>query len=141
MGCKAKELFPFRGGMASAYAISKAYGLQHRAHLVQRRLRMGMPAEEAVKVHREGPRSEIQGGIMPWEIEAKRSQIQIGDKIRLKVDAASGGKESTVHKWETCRVVGVYRHLVVLVRPCGLRVSRTYVDLYKEMRPLWQETQ
>ena len=63
------------------------------------------------------------------------------EATRLKVDAASGGKESTVHKWETCRVVGVYRHLVVLVRPCGLRVSRTYVDLYKEMRPLWQETQ
>jgi hypothetical protein len=36
MGCKAKELFPFRGGLASAYAISKAYGLQHRTHLVQK---------------------------------------------------------------------------------------------------------
>lgn len=132
MGCKAKELFPFRGGLASAYAISKAYGLQHRTHLVQKRLRMGMPAEEAVRVHRDGPRSDVQGGIMPWEIEEQRNQIQIGDKIRLMVDAASGGEESTIHRRETCRVVGVYRCLVVLVRPCGLRVSRTYVDLIME---------
>lgn len=132
MGCKAKELFPFRGGWASAYAISKAYGVLHRTHLVQKRLRMGMPAEEAVKIRRDGPRSEIQGGIMPWEIDEMREQIHISDKIRIMVDAASGGEESTIHRRETCRVVGVYRRLVVLVRPCGLRVSRTYVDLIME---------
>lgn len=132
MGCKAKELFPFRGGLASAYAISKAYGILHRTHLVQKRLRMGMPAEEAVKVRRDGPRSEIQGGIMPWEIDEMREQIHVGDRIQLMVDAAPGGEASTVHRREDCQVVGVYKHLAVLVRPCGLRVSRTYVDLIME---------
>ena len=129
MGCKAKELFPFRGGLASAYAISKAYGLQHRTHLVQKRLGMGMPAEEAVRVHRDGPRSEIQGGIMPWEIEEQRGWIQVGQKICITVEAASMGDESVVRRKEYCRVVGKYQYLVVMERPCGLWVSRTYIEL------------
>ena len=129
MGCKAKELFPFRGGLASAYAISKAYGLQHRTHLVQKRLRMGIPAEEAVKVHRDGPRSVIQGGIMPWEIDEMRGRIQVRQKICVTVEAALIGDESMVRRKEYCRVVGKYQNLVVMERPCGLRVSRTYIEL------------
>lgn len=133
MGCKAKELFPFRGGLASAYAISKAYGLQHRAHLVQKRLRMGIPAEEAVKVHRDGPRSDVQGGIMPWEIDEMRRRIYVGQKLRLMVQIYEyDGLGFDRKRYETCRVVGVYKHLVVLARPCGLRTSRTYVDLIME---------
>lgn len=41
-------------------------------------------------------------------------------------------EEKQEAKWEDCQVVGVYKHLAVLVRPCGLRVSRTYVDLIME---------
>lgn len=141
MGCKAKELFPFRGGLASAYAISKAYGLQHRTHLVQKRLRMGMPAEEAVKVHRDGPRSDVQGGIMPWEIVEMRDRIQVGQKILMVVEAASMGRESSVRRKENCIVLKKCGHFVILRRPCGLRISRTYPELFSEMRLLWREIQ
>ena len=129
MGCKAKELYPFRGGWASAYAISKAYGLQHRTHLVQKRLRMGIPAEEAVQVRRDQPKKVLEGGITPCQVERLREEILLGQTLRVPVLAASMGRESTVERVETCRVVEKHSHFVILKRPCGLRISRTYVDL------------
>lgn len=133
MAPKPKELFPFRGGMASAYAIAKAYGVQHRTHQVQKRLRRGMPAEEAVQIKQRGSKSEVQGGIALWEIDEMRRRIYVGQRLRLMVRMFEcDGLGFDRRQYETCRVVGVYRHLVVLVRSCGLRISRTYVDLIME---------
>ncbi|WP_434310181.1 hypothetical protein [Hominifimenecus sp. rT4P-3] len=133
MAPKPKELYPFRGSMVSGYAIAKAYGLQNVAYQVQKRLRQGMTAEEAVQIKQRGPKSEIQGGIALWEIDEMRRRIYVGQKLRLMVQIYEyDGLGFDRKRYETCRVVGVYRHLVVLARPRGLKTSRTYVDLIME---------
>lgn len=133
MAPKPKELYPFRGEMVSGYAIAKAYGLQNVAYQVQKRLRQGMPAEEAVQIKQRGPKSEIQGGIALWEIDEMRRRIYVGQKLRLMVQIYEyDGLGFDRKRYETCRVVGVYKHLVVLTRTCGLKTSRTYVDLIME---------
>ena len=133
MAPKPKESFPFRGGMASAYAIAKAYGVEHRTRRVQERLRQGMSVEEAVQIKRRGTQGEVRGGIALWEIDEMRRRIYVGQKLRLMVQIYEyDGLGFDRKRYETCRVVGVYKHLIVLVRPCGLKTSRTYVDLIME---------
>ena len=135
MGRKADNLFPFRGKMLSAYQIAKAYGIVGSAHLLRTRMLEGMTPEEAVasiQARRTGPRSDVIGGILPWEIDRLRRQIKPGDKLRVTVIYADALSIADLTRKETCRVTGVYPHLVTLRRPCGLGVSRTYVELIQD---------
>lgn len=94
-----------------------------------------MTPEEAVasiQARRTGPRSDVIGGILPWEIDRLRRQIKPGDQLRVTVIYADALSIADLTRKETCRVTGVYPHLVTLRRPCGLITSKTYIDLLLE---------
>lgn len=135
MGRKASNLFPFRGKMLSAYQIAKAYGIVGSAHLLRTRMLEGMTPEEAVasiQARRTGPRSDVIGGILRWEVDQLRSRIHVGDELDVLVYYATLGNDTTAVRVETCVVTGVYPHLVTLRRRCGLTTSKTYIDLLVE---------
>lgn len=130
---KARLLFPFRGQMVSAYQIAKVYGRQGDYWMIRRRLMDGMSAEEAVKTA-QGAKKEAAPsfGIQPWEINRLRTHLKPGDKLRVRVHYATFGQDKESIRVETCRVTGVYPHLVTLRRPCGLWTSKTYMDLIQD---------
>lgn len=133
MGCKADELFPFQGRMVSAIYIADYYGCRNSAQVVRQRLRKGATPEEAARglgKHLKQP--DASGGIQPWEINRLRKRIRPGDKLRVTVIYADALSIADLTRKETCRVTGVYPHLVTLRRPCGLMVSRTYVELIQD---------
>ena len=133
MGRRADELFPFQGRMVSAIYIADYYGCRNSAQVVRQRLRAGATPEEAARglgKHLKQP--DASGGIQPWEISRLRNRIKPGDKLRVTVAAATYSNARFDYRKETCRVTGVYPHLVTLRRPCGLGVSRTYVELIQD---------
>lgn len=131
---KAKELFPFRGEMVSAGDIAAAYGMDRKyAQNIKVRLLAGMRVEEAVADawnRRITPPDMT--GIRAWEIDRLRKRLKRGDKLRVRVHYATFGQDKESIRVETCRVTGVYPHLVTLRRPCGLITSKTYIDLLLE---------
>lgn len=141
---KAKILFPFRGQMVSAYQIARAYGMQESVWSIKKRLLDGMSAEEAVEavknrlpIGKTNVVTKKKGttpctGIQPWEINRLRARLKPGDKLRVRVHYATFGQDKESIRVETCRVTGVYPHLVTLRRPCGLTTSKTYVELLME---------
>lgn len=121
--------------MVSAYQIAKAFGIVGSAHLLRTRMLAGMTPEEAaasIRVRRTGPRSDVTGGILQWEVDQLRSQIHVGDELDMPVYYATLGNDTTAVRVETCEVTGVYPHLVTLRRRCGLTTSKTYIDLLVE---------
>lgn len=134
MGRKAETLFPFRGAMVSAGDIAAAHGLDRKyAQSVKARLLAGMDAAAAVQDVIER-RKEAPGiaGIHPWELDQLRRRLRPGDRLRVRVYYATLGQDTSSTRVETCRVTGVYPHLVTLRRPCGLITSKTYIDLLLE---------
>ena len=130
---KAKLLFPFRGQMASAYRIAKAYGRQEDYWMIRRRLMDGMSAEEAVMATQSAKKEAAPSfGIQPWEINRLRTHLKPGDKLRVRVHYATFGQDKESIRVETCRVTGTYPYVVTLRRPCGLGTSKTYVDLIQD---------
>ena len=130
---KAKLLFPFRGQMVSAYQIAKAYGRQGDYWMIRRRLMDGMSAEEAAKTSQSAKKEVAPSfGVQPREVDRLRKRIKPGDKLRVWVYYATLGQDTSSTRVETCRVTGVYPHLVTLRRPCGLTTSKTYIDLLLE---------
>lgn len=141
---KAKILFPFRGQMVSAYQIARAYGMQESVWSIKKRLLDGKSAEEAVEAVKNrlpiGKTNVVTkkkdttpcAGIQPWEINRLRTHLKPGDKLRVRVHYATFGQDKESIRVETCRVTGVYPHLVTLRRPCGLTTSKTYVELLME---------
>lgn len=133
MGRRADELFPFQGRMVSAVYIADYYGCRNSAQVVRQRLRAGATPEEAARglgKHLKQP--DASGGIQPWEINRLRKRIRPGDKLRVTVIYADALSIADLTRKENCRVTGVYPHLVTLRRPCGLGVSRTYVELIQD---------
>ena len=134
MGRKAETLYPFQGRMVSAVYIADYYGCRNSAQVVRQRLRAGATPEEATRgLGRHIKQPDASGGIQPWEIDRLRRQIKPGDKLRVTVryaDLYSIG--SDLQRPETCTVTGVYPHLVTLRRRCGLKTSKTYIDLLVE---------
>lgn len=130
---KAKILFPFRGQMVSAYQIARAHGMQESVWSIKKRLLDGMSAEEAVKTSQSAKKETAPSfGIQPREVDRLRKRIKPGDKLRVRVYYATLGQDTSSTRVETCRVTGVYPHLVTLRRPCGLGTSKTYIDLLLE---------
>lgn len=133
MGRKAETLYPFQGRMVSAVYIADYYGCRNSAQVVRQRLRAGATPEEATRgLGRHIKQPDASGGIQPWEIDRLRRQIKPGDKLRVRVHYATFGQDKESIRVETCRVTGVYPHLVTLRRPCGLTTSKTYVELLME---------
>lgn len=134
MGRRADELFHFQGRMVSAVYIADYYGCRNSAQVVRQRLRAGATPEEAARgLGKHLKKQDVFGGIYPREIDQLRRRLQPGDKLRATVryaDLYSIG--SDLQRPETCTVTGVYPHLVTLRRPCGLGVSKTYVELIQE---------
>ena len=134
---KAKDVYPFQGRMVSAYQIAKTYGLPERVHTIKHCLETGMDAEEAIEYTKNNPSYKWNnaadvGGIRQWEINRLRKRIRPGDKLRVTVIYADALSIADLTRKENCRVTGVYPHLVTLRRPCGLGVSRTYVELIQD---------
>lgn len=133
MGRKAETLYPFQGRMVSAVYIADYYGCRNSAQVVRQRLRAGATPEEAARglgKHLKQP--DASGGIQPWEIDRLRRRIKPGDKLRVTVIYADALSIADLTRKETCRVTGVYPHLVTLQRPCGLVTSKTYTELIME---------
>lgn len=133
MGRRADELFPFQGRMVSAVYIADYYGCRNSAQVVRQRLRAGATPEEAVRglgKHLKQP--DASGGIRSWEIDRLRKRIKPGDKLRVTVIYADAMSIADLTRKENCRVTGVYPHLVTLRRPCGMGISKTYVDLIQD---------
>lgn len=120
--------------MVSAGDIAAAYGIDRKyAQNIKVRLLAGMDVEAAVADARNGlVTPPAMTGIRPWEIDRMRHQIKPGDKLRVMVIYADALSIADLTRVETCRVTGVYPHLVTLRRPCGLGVSRTYVELIQD---------
>ena len=134
---KAKDVYPFQGRMVSAYQIAKTYGLPERVHTIKHCLETGMDAEEAIEYTKNNPSYKWNnaadvGGIRQWEINRLRKRIRPGDKLRVTVAAATYSNARYDYRKENCRVTGVYPYLVTLRRPCGLGVSKTYIDLIQD---------
>ena len=142
MGDRAKELFPFKGEMRSAYYIAKSYGVQGSVKQVREKLRVGATPEEAVaglgmrapyrkktvQVKPE-PKTRIE---MQW-VEELKKKIKKGQWYKLMVEFSDNESHSGRSKRvEKCVVTGVYPHLVTFLRPCGLATSKTYVELLME---------
>ena len=119
--------------MVSAYQIAKAYGQQGDYWMIRRRLMDGMSAEEAVKTA-QGAKKETAPsfGIRPWEIGRLRTRLNPGDKLRVRVTSSNKADTEPTIRWETCRVTGTYPYVVTFRRPCGLGVSKTYVELIQD---------
>ena len=133
MGRKAETLYPFQGRMVSAVYIADYYGCRNSAQVIRERLRAGATPEEATRgLGRHIKQPDASGGIQPWEIDRLRRQIKPGDKLRVTVIYADALSIADLTRKENCRVTGVYPHLVTLRRPCGLMVSRTYVELIQD---------
>ena len=133
MGRKADELFPFQGRMVSAVYIADYYGCRNSAQVVRQRLRAGATPEEAARgLGKHLKKQDVFGGIQPWEIDRLRRRIKPGDKLRVTVIYADALSIADLTRVETCRVTGVYPHLVTLLRPCGLMASKTYVEMILE---------
>lgn len=133
MGRKAETLYPFQGRMVSAVYIADYYGCRNSAQVVRQRLRAGATPEEAARglgKHLKQP--DASGGIQPWEIDRLRRRIKPGDQLRVTVIYADALSIADLTRKETCRVTGVYPHLVTLRRRCGLTTSKTYIDLLVE---------
>ena len=133
MGRKAETLYPFQGRMVSAVYIADYYGCRNSAQVVRQRLRAGVTPEEAARgLGKHIKQPDASGGIQPWEIDRLRRRIKPGDKLRVTVIYADALSIADLTRKETCRVTGVYPHLVTLRRPCGLGTSKTYVELLME---------
>lgn len=131
---KAKQLFPFRGQLVSAGDVAAAHGLDRKyAQSVKARLVAGMDAAAAVRDVIEH-RKEAPGitGIQPWEIDQLRRRLQPGDRLRIRVTSSNKADTDLTIRWETCRVTGTYPYVVTFRRPCGLVVSKTYVELIQD---------
>ena len=131
---KAKQLFPFRGQLVSAGDIAAAHGLDRKyAPSVKARLLEGMDAAAAVQDVIEH-RKEAPGitGIQPWELDQHRRRLQSGDRLRIRVTSSNKADTDLTIRWETCRVTGTYPYVVTFRRPCGLVVSKTYVELIQD---------
>lgn len=73
------------------------------------------------------------GGIQSWEIEDMRNKVSVGDVIKIEVPDALDSDIAKSHcKTEICKVDGKYHNLIVLRRKCGLKISKTYVELIQE---------
>ena len=133
MDRKAETLYPFQGRMVSAVYIADYYGCRNSAQVVRQRLRAGVTPEEAARgLGKHIKQPDASGGIQPWEIDRLRRRIKPGDKLRVTVIYADALSIADLTRKETCRVTGVYPHLVTLRRPCGLGTSKTYVELLME---------
>ena len=131
---KAKELFPFRGEMVSAGDIAAAYGIDRKyAQNIKVRLLAGMGVDEAVADAWSGRITPPDmAGIRPWEIDRLRKRLKRGDKLRVRVTSSNKADTEPTIRWETCRVTGTYPYVVTFRRPCGLGVSKTYVELIQD---------
>lgn len=134
---KAKYVYSFQGRMVSAYQIAKACGLPERVHTIKHCLETGMDADDAIEYTKNNPsfkwnHAADAGGIRPWEIDRLRRQIKPGDKLRVRVTSSNKADTEPTIRWETCRVTGTYPYVVTFRRPCGLVVSKTYIDLIQD---------
>lgn len=133
MGRRADELFHFQGRMVSAVYIADYYGCRNSAQVVRQRLRAGATPEEATRglgKHLKQP--DAMSGIQPWEIERLRNHLKPLDKLKVTVRYADVFSFGDPMRKETCWVIGVYPHLVTLMRLCGLMTSKTYTELIME---------
>ena len=131
---KASVLFPFRGEMVSAGDIAAAYGIDRKyAQNIKVRLLAGMGVDEAVADAWNGRITPPDmTGIRPWEIDRLRKRLKRGDKLRVRVTSSNKADTEPTIRWETCRVTGTYPYVVTFRRPCGLGVSKTYVELIQD---------
>lgn len=67
--------------------------------------------------------------IMPDEIRAKRESLQIGDRIKVKVDVYDQGGACVGKRAVSCRLVHKSRHVAVFARDKGPDIHLTYVEL------------
>ena len=120
--------------MVSAGDIAAAYGMDRKyAQNIKVRLLAGMGVEEAVADAWNGRVvAPVMTGIRTREIDRLRKRLKPGDKLRVTVAAATYSNARYDYRKENCRVTGVYPYLVTLRRPCGLGVSKTYIDLIQD---------
>ena len=67
--------------------------------------------------------------ITPAEIRAKRESLQIGDRIRVKVDVYDQSGTYIGKKTVDCRLVHKSRHVAVFTRDRGPDIHLTYVEM------------
>ena len=67
--------------------------------------------------------------ITPAEVRAKRESLQIGDKIKVEVDAYDQAGICIGKKMVDCRLVHKSRHVAVFARDKGPDIHLTYVEL------------
>ena len=85
---------------------------------------MGVPWKAEVR------RETLQdAAITPAEVRAKCESLQIGDRIKVKVDVYDQSGTYIGKKTVDCRLVHKSRHVAVFARDKGPDIHLTYVEL------------
>lgn len=63
------------------------------------------------------------------DIERYKIKFYVGQRLKIPIPNVDEGKHHVYYVNETCRITGVYPHLITFLRPCGLESSYTYIDM------------